>query len=327
MDFFTHFLIAVLVGNLLLKELNFSYIVFIGIMAIFPDLDIFVEPLKRIWHTYYILHRGASHSYFAGIFISAIAAAIFSFFTGNFFFEAWLIGYLAFSLHISLDFYTTSKVPALFPFKRKEYRLIADRAINPFVMFPSMIVFVFFIFRFLNLPWAYLFTNFANLYLILYISYFGYKLILKFKIQTSLPKNHHYIPGMLPFNYTIYENYEIENEQVYLLSKKSVFSSNKTTLFDVHINNDSKDMQYLNKALEISKKYRFFSKWEAMIPLIKEDGDNVIIILFLAESFSSDRCYQVDILIDNETGNVINEIDGFYKLTDFNLIQELLGNN
>ena len=144
MDFFTHFLIAVLVGNLLIKELNFQYIVFIGIMAIFPDLDIFIEPLKKFWHTYYILHRGASHSYFTGIFISAFAALLFSLFTGNLFFEAWIIGYLAFSLHVTLDLFTTSKVPAFFPITRKEYRLFADRAINFFVMIPSILLFTFF---------------------------------------------------------------------------------------------------------------------------------------------------------------------------------------
>ena len=82
MDFFTHFIIAVLFGNLFLKELSYEYIVFIGFIAIFPDLDIFIEPLKKVWHTYYILHRGASHSYITGIFIAGITGGLFSLLTG-----------------------------------------------------------------------------------------------------------------------------------------------------------------------------------------------------------------------------------------------------
>ncbi len=322
MDFFTHFLVAVLVGNLLIKELNFQYVIFIGILAIFPDLDIFIEPLKKVWHTYYILHRGASHSYFTGIFISAIAAGIFSIITGNFFFEAWLVGYLAFSLHVTLDFLTTSKVPAFFPFKRKEYRLILERAVNPFVMLPSIVLFVFFGIRVFYLPLAFLFDNYANFYLGAYLTYFLYRLFLKLRIQSLLPETHHYIPGTLPYVYLIYEKYNIDNMKIYLLQKNRIFSSKKQKLFDIHVSENSENMKFFNKSMEESKKYRFFSKWEALIPIFKENDNKIFVTLVLAESLSRKRCYQLILSFDKNSGNLINEIDGFFLLSDnFPVIQ------
>ena len=86
-------------------------------------------------------------------------------------------------------------------------------------------------------------------------------------------------------------------------------------------------MKYLTKALELSKKYRFFSKWEAMIPLFREKDSNIVITLFLAESFSHNRCYQLNVSINKGSGEIINKVDGFFKLSDTDFIDKLLSIN
>jgi len=70
-------------------------------------------------------------------------------------------------------------------------------------------------------------------------------------------------------------------------------------------------MKLFEKAVLLSKKYSFFSKWEFIIPVIKKDEKNIIVMLFLAESFVSGHMYSLKIVFDTFKNKIVNEVEGF----------------
>ena len=116
---------------LLLGKISPEAIILLWVMAIFPDIDIFIEPFIKKRNLYFLSHKAASHSYIIGIVITGIISALISYFRGVQFAEIWIAGFIGFSIHVSLDFFGASKVPIFYPFSKMEFRIIADRAINP----------------------------------------------------------------------------------------------------------------------------------------------------------------------------------------------------
>ncbi len=147
----------------------------------------------------------------------------------------------------------------------------------------------------------------------LYLVYFSYKLITKIWLQIRLSKNQRYIPGFLPFVYTIYENQNSEEKQIFKLTKKYQFTSKTIELIHSEIKNDSKEIDYYQKARALSNEYIFFSKWEAIIPIIWEEENNKVIKvrLFLAEGYAYGRAYSLRITFDKKTGVIIEKSEGF----------------
>ncbi len=143
MDYFTHNLIGFLLSFFTLKSLGLPFIIFGGIMAILPDLDVFLEPIKIFRNSKLLSHKGISHSFFGAFIISAITGGIFSIITGELYIISWIIGFSFYSLHVILDFLVASKIPLLFPFSKRRFRFFIDRAINPFLAIISGVLSIF----------------------------------------------------------------------------------------------------------------------------------------------------------------------------------------
>ena len=125
----------------------------------------------------------------------------------------------------------------------------------------------------------------------------------------------YYIPGILPFTYLIYENKKSEEIISFKLIKKFQFRSKNSNLIESEINLFSNEMKLFERAILLSKKYPFFSKWEFVIPVIKKDEKNINVILFLAESFTSGRAYSLKIEFNLVKNKLVNEVDSFnYRL-------------
>ncbi len=311
MDIFTHILMGTLPCFLLLGKISPEAIILLWIMAIFPDGDIFVEPFTKKRNLYFLSHKAASHSYIIGIIITAIISVLVSFIRGVQFIEIWIAGAIGFSIHVSLDCFGASRVPIFYPLSKKEFRIIADRAINPLLaLFSGINLLIFLVYYFIS-PYYHVFMALTSFYLIIYFVYFGIRLILRLIVQLLLPEGSHYIPGFIPFFYLIYTKNSLEESISFILKRKFAFSLNKKILINQNFLKNSEQMAYIEKTIKISQEYRFFHKWNSIIPFIRENKQKVNIVLVLAESYSRKRSYFLSVVIDKETKQIYSKEDGF----------------
>lgn len=321
MDIFTHMFMGVLAGLFTLTVLSPEAIILLWIMTFLPDFDVFLEPLQKIRKMYFLSHKAGSHSYIIGIIFTGIVSFIISLFRNVLFFELWFAGFIGYSIHVSLDFFAASKIPIFYPISKKEFRFIADRAVNPLLAAFSGINLLVLITIYYTLPYYSVFMDLAFFYLFIYLIYFGIRAFLRILIQISLPKNHQYIPGFIPFFYLIYEKNLSDNSVIFKLKKGNAFSSKKQELINQTILKDSNNMTYFELAEKISQEYRFFHKWSSVIPFIYGNEDSVGVVLILAESFSQSiqhksfkrniSSYYLSIVFNKNTKQIISKMEGF----------------
>jgi hypothetical protein len=136
-------------------------------------------------------------------------------------------------------------------------------------------------------------------------------LILRLIIQLLLPKGSHYIPGFIPFFYLIYTKNSSEESIKFNLDKKFTFSLKKKVLINQSFLKNSNEFAYIEQVIKISEEYRFFHKWNSMIPFIRENKRNINVVLILTESYSRTRSYFLSVVIDKETKQILSREDGF----------------
>ncbi|MFX1487518.1 MAG: metal-dependent hydrolase [Promethearchaeota archaeon] len=311
MDIFTHILIGVLIGILTLTKLTPEAIIFLWVMSFLPDFDVLLEPIQRIKKSYFLSHKAASHSYIIGLLFTGIISIFISLIRNAPFFQVWLAGFFGFSIHVTLDLFTASKIPIFYPLSQKEFRFIADKAINPFLAAFSGINLLVLIVYFYTYPRYQIFITLAYLYLYIYLTYFGFRAFLRTIVQIKLPKSSQYIPGLIPFYYFIHEKSEYKDVSTFKLTKKSIFSSKNTEILNQKISNHSNEMLFYKLALKVSNEFRFFHKWDAIIPFIRENEKAIKVVLILAESYSRMSSHYLSIIFNKKSLEVISKIDAF----------------
>ena len=321
MDIFTHMFMGVLAGLFTLTILSPEAIILLWVMSFFPDLDIFLEPFQKVRKSYYLSHKAASHSYIVGIFLAGIFSLIIFLVRNSSFIEVWLAGFIGYCIHVSLDFFGASKTPIFYPISKKEFRFIADRAVNPLLATFSGINLLVFIAYYYIKPYFHVFMELGFFYLYVYVIYFGIRALLRIIIQASLSNNQQYIPGFLPFFYLIYKKNITPNNITFKLKKRFVFSLKEQELINQNILDSTVDMTFFELAKKISQEYRFFHKWDLIIPFIRKNEDSVNVVLILAESFSQSiqhksfkrnvSSYYLSIIFAINTKQIISKIDGF----------------
>ncbi|MFW9970522.1 MAG: metal-dependent hydrolase [Candidatus Odinarchaeota archaeon] len=321
MDFFTHMFMGILAGLFSLTKLIPEAIILMWIMTFLPDFDVLLEPLQKIRKMYYLSHKAGSHSYIVGLIFTGIVSLIISIFRNVLFIEIWFAGFIGYSIHVSLDLFAASKIPIFYPISKKEYRFIADRAVNPILMVFSCINILVLSIVYFTLPYYQILMNFALFYLYVYLIYFVIRAFLRLTIQMRIPKNQKYIPGLLPYYYFIYEKNSTIESTTFNLSKQFVFSSKKQNLINQTILNLSDDFPFFKLAKQISEEYRFYHKWNYIIPFIFKNQDSVNVVLILAESFSQSvrhksikrerSSYYISIIFNKSTKQLISKTEGF----------------
>lgn len=314
MDLFSHFLIGTFISALPHVSITWEHVVFAFFMSILADFDVILTPLQRALDSYYLSHKSASHSYVIAIFVSFVAGGLFYFINGGSFFRAWIFGFMFYSLHITLDLLTTSKIPAIYPISKKEYRLYADRAVNPVLIFYNMFLMTLFIFFWqMRLPLN-IYFELAWVFLTVYLIYFLYKIFTRLWIQSRLPKNYLFIPGIVPLSYMVYETHESEEKISFKLTKWQQIFKKSMVIIETEIKKGTREMDFYERAKTISKSFRFFVKWEGIIPMIIEAEELITVKMFMAESFASRSAYIAFIIFDKKSGEFIFKVDGFDRV-------------
>ena len=314
MDFFTHFFFGFLLSACTVNALGIEFFFFSSLMSMLPDFDVFLHPLAKKKESYFLSHRGGSHSYIMSLFVSAITSGIFFLLTGKSFILAYIIGCIFYSLHVTLDLFTTSKIPIFYPISKKEYRLMVDRAVNLLLMLISLTTIITYIIL-LNF-WIRLYysENIWRVILACYLIYFVYKILTKMWVKARLPDNCQFLPGIFPFVYSIYENKSNENHISFKLTKKFQFSSKSVEVIESKIKNNSIEMKFFERTKKLFEKFRFFKKWEAVIPIIWENDSNINVLIFLAESYANGTAYNLEISYDKNSGTINKTSYGFSKV-------------
>ena len=220
MDFLSHFFLGFLISATTVNTLGFEFFFYASLMSMLPDFDIFLHPISKKKESYFLSHRGGSHSYIMSLFISVITSGIFTLITGKSFILAYIIGCIFYSLHVTFDLLTTSKIPIFYPISKKEYRLSVDRAVNLLLMGISGITILIYIVLLNIFIRLYYSENVWKVILACYLIYFSYKILTKIWVKARLPDNCQFIPGIFPFVYSIYEKKSEENFISFKLTKK-----------------------------------------------------------------------------------------------------------
>ena len=310
MDFFTHFLMGILLSLFTLNSFNFSIVLYGIIMAVIADFDIILEPLKRIKDTPLLSHKGVSHSYFFAFLLTGIIGIFSSYLLQEPFLLVWMVGFVFYSLHLTLDFLSASKIPLFYPFYKKRVRFFIDRAINIVLAAVSGSIILFYFVVFFLWPSLY-FSPIIYFILGFYLFYFSYRFIIKVWVQLRLPKYAHYIPGIFPFTYLVYQNQSNEDKLTFKLIKKTQFKEKNTTLYKTTIEKGSQKEDIFNQALGICKKYTFFLKWEYILPQFKENEKEFTLYLLLSESYFSGSFYSINIQYDKYSNQILSLGNGF----------------
>ncbi len=287
MDIFTHFVFGSLIYILFLKEVTLDYIYLAIFFSILPDLDIFITPLKRIFKSNYLEHRGGSHSYIIGIIISLILSIIYSILTQQLFFMSWIISMSFYSLHVSMDLLTTTKIPCLYPLSKKEYSFYVEKAGSLFTLVNSGIFLILLGSLFYNSADIFFFNILINFYTSFFIIYYLYRIISKIWLSKNLEKNQKYFPGILPFYYTIYNHHIVENEISLSIERKSHFSKTKG-IKNITIFLNPVEMVLFEKVIEMCNSHYYYAKW-TKFPIFIRNEEIFSIRFFFLETMMRKR--------------------------------------
>ncbi len=306
MDIFTHSIFGALMYILFLREVTFDFFFLAVFFALLPDLDIFIMPLKRIFKSNYLEHRGGSHSYIIGIIMSAIISAIYSFLTQKSFLIVWIIGMVFYGIHVSLDLLTTTKIPCFYPISKREYSFYVEKAGSSFTFLTSWIFLITNILIFNISPEFFLFVMVINFYTYFTLIYYLYRILTKVWVNRHLKDNQKYFPGVLPFYFIIFESEIVNNGISLRLERKSHFSKSKI-LYDNKTILNSDEMVLFEKGMKLCKDNYYFAKW------------TVLPIFFRNEGIFSIRFFFVEPMV---------RARAMYIQYDFSLVtQQLIGSN
>jgi len=312
MDLFTHLVVGALMYILFMRDITLDYLAIAIFFSVLPDLDIFLMPLKRIFKSKYLDHRGGSHSYIVGIIIASIIGSIYSILSQRSFFIVWIIGSLFYGLHVSMDLLTTTRIPYLFPISRKERSFNIEKAGSFFTMVNSVIFFIISMLIFIVSADIIALTFFIDFYTIFFLIYYFYRISSKLWFSSNLNKNEKYFPGILPFFFMIFKKEIVENEVSISIVRKSHFSKNqeifntKTILMD-------EEMVLFEQAMTHCNKYYYFVKWTAIPIFIRKEGIFSIRFFFI-ETMMRKRTMFIQFDFDILSRQIINFNQGSGQL-------------
>ncbi len=315
MDFFTHLVFGALTYLLFLKEVTLDYLFLAIFFSILPDLDVFLTPLKKVIKSNYLEHRGGSHSYIVGIIISFTISVIRSLIIQQPFIFVWIIGFSFYSLHVSMDLLTTTKIPYLFPLSKKEYSFYIEKAGSFFTFVNSIIFLILPLFIFRLFSEIFFIQLYINIYTSFFLIYYLYRILSKLLVSRTLDTNQKYLPGLLPFYFKLY-NYDLNgNEIVTSIEKKSHFSK-KTEEIIIKATLSSQEKIFYDEAWKLNKKNYYFAKWTLIPTVIREEGIFTVRFFFLETMMRTRNMYiqynfdldtQVYIGVEQGSGHIQNK--------------------
>ncbi len=313
MDFLTHLVFGALLYTIFMRDVTFDYLFLAIFFSVLPDLDIFLFPLRRKFKSNYLEHRGGSHSFVIGIIASLIGGGIFSILTHHPFFISWMVAIIFYSLHVSMDLLTTTKIPFLYPLSKRERSFYVEKAGSMFTMINSMIYLIVYFLLFFYSSTPLIVRAFNTFYATFFIVYYLYRITTKIGISTRLNPNQKYFPGVLPFMYYIFEQTISDNGISSVIIKKSHFSKSKKIInYTTSLTPKEKKLFEIGKAI-VNKDY-YFSKW-TLFPLFLRNDRVLSIQFFFLETMINKRTLYNQFDFSLKTQEIINFHQGYGSLT------------
>lgn len=313
MDSFTHSVFGMFIAALFPKYFSFLFLFYTIFMASLSDLDVLLSPLQKKWNSYYLLHRAGSHSLVVALPVSALCALIWFKMLHITYIIAWGIGFLCYIVHLLLDLFTASKIPLLYPLTKTEYRITADRAINFYLFLYSMVNFLLFVILLFVFPEYTTLKTGTFVMIFPYLAYFGIRLSYRLYFALNLEKGQDYIPGLIPFTYSLYKRKEVDHHLLFEHIFYSRLVPNHIPSYKIKLELHSENYHYYQQAYQCSRKYRFFKKWDGIIPFIWQEKalNQIHVVLILGESFMHMRGYSCHVIFNSLTGEIISHNDKF----------------
>ncbi|OLS15189.1 MAG: hypothetical protein RBG13Loki_1203 [Promethearchaeota archaeon CR_4] len=311
MDFFSHILFGIFAATLAVRPFNLAWVIFGGLMAGLPDFDALLAPLNKIRKSFYFQHRGGSHSFLTAIVVAIPLAGIFTYISGENFFVAWISGALFYGLHLSLDALTTYRTPLFYPIRKTTYKLDFERAVNPVLMGVSLGIILF-----LSLSqWTdnTLQTTITGI-AIAYFGYLGYRIGVKLVVQRTALPGTRVLPGTLPLVYYRYRHVITDSTTAYSFTKYVSVCHKTEQLYNSEFRAGSPEYAWFQKARELIPKGHFFGAWDCIIPIIKVQGNQVLVKVIFAEGYMSYAAFCITIEFEQDTKRVVDVRHGFERL-------------
>jgi len=156
----------------------------------------------------------------------------------------------------------------------------------------------------------FIFSLLINIYTYFFIIYYVYRIISKVWLSSNLKINQKYLPGVLPFYYSIYKYEIIENEISLSIEKRSHFSSKKVNKNFITILN-TEEMLLFEKGMEFCKANYYYAKWTLFPIFIRNNGIFSVKIFFLETMMSKRTMFiQFDFGLDSQQLIGINRGSG-----------------
>ncbi len=281
MDIITHAVVGGLLYLFFMKDINLQFFFLAVFCVILPDLDIFLEPLKRLFKSKYLEHRGGSHSFVIGVLISLVVAGVYALIFHQSYLLSWIVSTIFYGLHVTMDLLTTTSVPFLFPVSKKELSFNVEKAGSLFTMMNSLILLILIIVLFYNSVDFFVYVVLINVYTVFFLVYYAFRIISKSYVSLRLGDGEKAFPGVLPSYFLIFstniENQEIKSaiERINIFKKKKTIYTNSTLL-------ENDEMDLFTKGLAWCNKDYYFAKW-TKLPVFMRKEDQFIVRLYFLE--------------------------------------------
>ncbi|MBN1802267.1 MAG: metal-dependent hydrolase [Candidatus Lokiarchaeota archaeon] len=280
MDIFTHALFGGLLYLVFMKDVNLQFFFLAVFCVILPDLDIFLGPLKRVFKSKYLQHRGGSHSFVIGALISLVVGGVYSLIFRQPFLSSWIVAMVFYGLHVAMDLLTTTSVPFLFPISKKEVSFNAEKAGSLFTMINSLAFLILIVVLFYNSVDFIVYIVLINVYTALFLIYYAFRILSKIFVSLRLNDGEKVFPGVLPSYFTIFSN-KIDDkeiissiERINLFSKKKIIYNNSVLLAE-------NELELFNKGLAWCNDDYYFAKWTKFPVFIRKQNKFIVRLYFV----------------------------------------------
>ncbi|MFX0180798.1 MAG: hypothetical protein ACFE78_11450, partial [Candidatus Hodarchaeota archaeon] len=152
-----------------------------------------------------------------------------------------------------------------------------------------------------------------NFYTWFFIIYYTYRIISKALLSSNLKNNQKYLPGILPFSYSIYSNDIMENEISLSLERKMHFSKTKELANTSTVLN-TEEMVLFKKGMELCNANYYYAKW-TVFPIFIREEEIFSIKLFFLETMMRNRTMYIQFDFGMRTLQLIDFNRGSGKIT------------
>jgi len=329
MDIFSHMFFSWLlcIGY---KEQGFTYyyVLFGALMGMAPDLDIFMYPLAKRFK--WLSHRGASHSLILVLIYVPTSAGVASWFWGGSIILLSIMGIIAAYFHILMDLITNYGIAMLYPLRKRFYKLDIERAINPYILVYSLIVFSYI--SYLRSPNYGTFTYYVDIipigrfFLGIFLVYLVARGLIKFNLSRKYKRKGErlsVLPTSSLFKWDLVRMPEDENPKSLVYTRIRLLSRGEPKMIELTrplgtkrsvppINLPREAIEFTFQTKEVQD---YFNRLSHPVASVKKSGEEWVVSWLPVEFIFGSRAPGLQVVVDKE-GNYTARRK-FHKLSEF----------